>query len=139
MDSKDSVNSLYWIAKSILLLGFVILLAWSSALAQGTASSALAGLVSDQKGGVISGATVTVTNRATGTSRTATTNDNGEYKLDLLPAGRYNIKVNASGFGEVTAEDVELLIGRTNSFNVTMNPGVQTANVTVTAGETELV
>jgi hypothetical protein len=139
MDTKNSVNGLYWIAKSILLVGFVILLGWSSAFAQGTASSALGGVVSDQKGGVISGATVTVTNRATGTPRTATTNDNGEYKLDLLPAGRYNLKVNAGGFGEVTAEDVELLIGRTNSFNVTMNPGVQTANVTVTAGETELV
>src|SRR6266542_370296 len=103
MKTRVSVS----IPRSIFWLVFALLLGCGSAFAQGTASSALAGVVSDQKGGVINGATVTVTNRATGSSRTATTNDNGEYKLDLLPAGRYNIKVDASGFGPVTAEDLE--------------------------------
>jgi hypothetical protein len=98
----------------------------------------MGGTVSDPKGDVIKGASVTVTNKATGTERSTTTNDNGEYKLDFLPPGRYSVKVSASGFGEVTSDNVELLVGQTNSFNLTMNPGVQTANVTVTT-ETELV
>ncbi len=137
MSTKD-VNRLDRITVSILSLTVCLLLGCISAFAQVTASSAIGGTVADQKGGVINGATVTVTSRATGTGRTATTSDNGEYKIDFLPAGRYNVRVSATGFGDVTAEDVELLVGHTNTFNVTMSPGMQTANVTVTA-ETELV
>src|SRR6266498_2493063 len=137
MSTKD-VNRLDRITVSILSLTVCLLLGCISAFAQVAASSAIGGTVADQKGGVINGATVTVTSRATGTGRTATTSDNGEYKIDFLPAGRYNVRVSATGFGDVTAEDVELLVGHTNTFNVTMSPGMQTANVTVTA-ETELV
>jgi hypothetical protein len=106
---------------------------------QATASASLSGTVVDKNQAVIKGATVTVTNKATGQAREATTDENGEFKIASLPAGAYDIKVSASGFGDVTSERVELLIGRTNSLTFTMNPGVQTANVTVTAGETELV
>ncbi|PWT81083.1 MAG: hypothetical protein C5B44_04345 [Acidobacteria bacterium] len=120
-------------AFGLLLFGFGL------ATAQVTASGAIGGTIRDNNQAVISNASVTITNKATGTSRTATTNDSGEYKFDLLPAGRYDVKVTASGFGDVAAENVEVLVGKTSTFDVTMNPGVQTANVTVTAGETELV
>src|SRR5437667_6902454 len=75
---------------------------------QATASASLSGTVVDKNQAVIKGATVTVTNKATGQTRTATTNDGGEYKIDLLPAGRYDIKINASGFADATSENVEL-------------------------------
>jgi hypothetical protein len=116
-----------------------VLVGCAVVFAQATASASLRGAVIDKNQAVIKGATVTATNKATGQAREATTDDNGEYKFDLLPAGTYDVKVNASGFGDVTSENVELLVGRTNTFNVTMNPGVQTANVTVTAGEAELI
>jgi len=93
----------------------------------------------DKNQAVIKGATVTVTNKATAQTRTATTNDSGEYKIDLLPAGSYDIKVSASGFADVTSENVELLVGKTNTVDVSMAPGGVTGTVTVTAGETELV
>lgn len=125
-------------AVRVLLMFSILLLGSGYVFAQGTSSGAMGGTVSDPKGAVIRGATVTVTNKATGVERTATTNDDGDYKLDFLPAGRYTVKVSAAGFGEITSENVELLVGQTNSFNVTMNPGAQTANVTVTT-ETELV
>jgi len=120
-------------AVGLLLLGFGI------AAAQVTASGAIGGTIRDNNQAVISNASVTITNKATRSSRTTTTNDSGEYKIDLLPAGRYDVKISASGFGDVAAENVEVLVGKTSTFDVTMNPGVQTANVTVTAGETELV
>jgi hypothetical protein len=138
MDTKNSNFGLNRLARTSVFLVFILLLGCSSIFAQGTSSSAIGGTVADAKGDVIRGATVNVTNKATGMERTATTNDDGAYKLDFLPAGRYAVKVSASGFGEVTSDNVELLVGQTNNFNVTMNPGVQTANVTVTA-DTELV
>jgi len=84
-------------------------------------------------------ATVTITNRATGVSRNTTTNGDGEYKFDLIPAGSYDVKVSASGFGDRAVEKLEVLVGKTNNLDFAMEPGVQTANVTVVAGETELV
>src|SRR5206468_1304578 len=110
-----------------------------SVFAQVTASGAISGTVTDQKGDLIKGATVTVTSKARGVERSTTTNDEGQYRMDLLPAGRYDFKVSASGFGDVTSEAVELLVGKTTTLDISMNPGVQTANVTVTAGEAELV
>jgi hypothetical protein len=138
MNFRNSTSAQNRFARSVFCLVSILLLGCSCVFAQGTATGAMGGTISDLKGDVIKGATVIVTNKATGTERTATTNDDGEYKLDFLPAGRYLIKVSASGFGEVASDNVELLIGQTNRLNFTMNPGVQTASVTVTE-ETELV
>src|SRR6266849_6540883 len=133
-----SINSMR-IAGKLFFLFALYLLVCGQVFSQGTASSAIGGAVRDKNQAVIKDASVTVTNKANGLTRTTTTNDSGEYKIDFLPAGRYDIKVNATGFGDVVAENVELLVGRTNSLDFTMNPGVQTANVTITSGETELV
>ena len=123
------------------LLSFVVLViaGYATVFAQATASASLSGTVLDKNQAVIKGATVTATNKATAQTRTATTNDSGEYKIDLLPAGSYDIKVSASGFADVTSENVELLVGKTNRVDVSMAPGGVTGTVTVTAGETELV
>jgi hypothetical protein len=104
-----------------------------SSFAQATASSSLEGTVIDIKQAVIPGASVTATNTATGLSRTVTTNDSGAYRFELLPAGLYDIKVSATGFGEVTSSKVELLVGKTSSLDFTMSPGTTKESVTVTS------
>jgi hypothetical protein len=128
-----------YIGLRVLLTLSFALLACGTLFAQVTASGTIGGTVKDKNQAVIGSATVAITNKATGLSRTTATNENGEYRIDLLPAGRYDIKVSASGFGNVAVENAEVLIGKTNNFDFTMEPGVQTANVTVTAGEAELV
>src|SRR5215211_2216387 len=122
----------------LLTLSFAVI-ACGNLLAQVTASSTINGTVKDKNQAVVSNATVTILNRANGQSRTTTTNENGEYSVDFLPAGRYDIKVSASGFGDVAAENAEVLLGKTNSFDFTLEPGMQTANVMVVAGEADLV
>src|SRR5438105_1909992 len=124
---------------SVVALVFSLLLLSSAAFAQVTASSSLSGTVTDKNGAVVKGATVTATNKANGQTRTATTNDSGEYKIDLLPAGSYDIRVNSQGFADATSENVELLVGNTNNLNFTMNPGGVSGSVTITSSETELV
>ena len=112
----------------------VALLALSlPASAQVTATSSLEGTVSDVNHAVLPGATVTVTNKATGISRTATANEAGGYKLDGLAPGMYDISIEAKGFGKVMSPNVELLIGKTTTADFSLSPGVQTNTVTVTA------
>jgi outer membrane receptor protein involved in Fe transport len=135
-DRQQRISALAW---KILITSSFVLALCTNAFAQVTASGAISGTVKDKNQAAIANATVTITNKSTGRSRTASTNEDGEYKIDLLPAGRYDIKVAATGFGDVAVENSEVLVGKTNNFDFTMEPGVQTATVTVTAGEGELV
>ena len=137
MQSKTSLARLH--ATTVVCLFLLVLFVGSPAQAQVTASGALSGLVVDKNGGVIKGATVTATNKATGQTRTATSDDDGRFKIDLLPAGRYDVKTSASGFGDATSANVEVLVGQTNGLNFTMNPSGVTGTVTIVSAETELV
>lgn len=138
MKTKDDVRRFGKVTVTVLFCALLLVSA-NSVFAQVTASGALSGTVVDKNGGLIKGATVTVTNKATGQTRTATTEESGEYKIDFLAPGRYDIKATASGFGDATSENVEVLVGHTNNLNFTMNPGAVTGTVNVTASETELV
>ncbi|HUK16368.1 MAG TPA: carboxypeptidase regulatory-like domain-containing protein, partial [Bryobacteraceae bacterium] len=99
--------------------------------AQATASGTIAGTVFDQTQAVIVGADVAITSKATGDRRTATTNDFGNYRFDLLSAGTYTLKVSRQGFAAIV-QDINLLVGSTATANVTMTPGSATEVVEVT-------
>jgi outer membrane receptor protein involved in Fe transport len=127
--------------KAILFVAF-LLLTWSFGqqvtFAQATASATLEGTVTDKTQAVIKSATVTITNKATGVTRTTSTNDIGIYRFELLSVGKYEIKVSASGFASAVTESVELLVGRVTTLDYTLNPGATAETVTVTA-ETPIV
>jgi hypothetical protein len=120
-------------ARTLFACLLLVVAACAPLVAQVTASGSVEGTVKDIKEAVVPGATVTVTNSATGLSRTATTNETGVYRIDLLPAGVYEIKVNASGFGELTAPKVELLVGKTTTQDFSLSPGTRAETVTVTS------
>src|ERR1041385_3809676 len=138
MKSRRQQRFSIFVGKVLFTLSFV-LVSCANLSEQMTASGSISGTVKDKNQAAISNASVTITNKATGLSRTTTTSENGEYRLDLLPAGRDDIKGTATGFGAVAVENAEVLVGKTNNFDFTMEPGAQTATVTVTAGEAELV
>ena len=57
----------------------------------------LVGIVSDQSGAAVPGATVTVTNSGTNLVRTAVTDERGRYTVAALPPGTYEISTTLSG------------------------------------------
>ncbi len=59
------------------------------------------GTVTDQSGGLVKGAHVTITNVDTGVARTLETNDAGDYVAPSLPPGPYRLIVEATGFKKV--------------------------------------
>ena len=102
-----------------------------NAFAQATASGTIQGTVFDQTQAVIVGADVVITNKATGDKRTAVTNDEGNYRFDLLSAGNYSMNVTKQGFA-ATVRVLDLLIGQTVTVNSTLTPGSSTEVVEVT-------
>src|ERR1700721_100050 len=75
--------------------------------AQSTSSGTVAGSVTDQTGAVVAGATVTVTDTATHSARTTTTNAAGRYAYVDVNPGTYTIEVTKPGFETTKTESEE--------------------------------
>jgi hypothetical protein len=105
--------------------------------AQGTAGRIL-GTVTDQSGGVIAGATVTVTDVQRGIPRTLTTDQAGEYAAPSLLPGTYAVRAEAKGFKTVEHSGLLLEVGQNLRIDLTLQTGDQTQTVTVT-GEPPMV
>lgn len=116
----------------IALISALMLLSCVSLWGQATANATLQGTVMDKSQAVIKSAEITAVSKATGATRTTTTNDAGEYRFDLQP-GVYTIKTKATGFSAAEAKGVEVSIGRTSTQNFTLNPGAVSETVEVTA------
>jgi hypothetical protein len=92
----------------------------------------LLGTVTDQSGGVIAGATVTVTDVPKGISRILTTDSAGEYSASNLDPSTYSLRVEFKGFRTFTREGMQLGVGQGARVDVTLQPGEQSQMVTVT-------
>src|SRR5437667_5470636 len=115
---------------------FAMLVA-TAAFAQ-TPTGTILGTVKDAQGGVIPGATVTATNLGTQFSRSAATDEAGEYALRLLPVGNYMVVVTLPGFKNFTQTGIVLEVGRNARVDATIELGDVSESVTV-AGDSPLV
>ena len=110
---------------------FLVLLFISPAFSQGSFGRIL-GTVTDQTGGVISGATVTVLDTERGTTRTLITDDAGAYNAPNLTAGTYTVRADSKGFKRIERQSIQLEVGKEIRVDLTLQPGEQNQTVTVT-------
>ncbi len=103
---------------------------WASAQ---TNTSAIAGVVTDETGGVVPSATVTVTDAGTGQVRTTSASTTGEYVVPQLPPGKYDVKVSARGFETALASGVTLEIAQRARLDFAMKVGALSQQVEVKA------
>ena len=106
------------------------LLLASTAYGQG-ATSSISGVVNDAQGAVVPGASVKLTNTATGLERTATTNDNGEFNFPQLALGTYQLTVSKSGFQTVVLTDITTSLSQVNTLSPVLKVGTVTSEVEV--------
>jgi len=98
-----------------------------------TITGNITGTVTDASGAIIVGATVTAHNMATNVDTPATTNASGQYTIQFLPIGHYQVTVRASGFGVQTIPPFALEIDQTAKFNVQLKAGSAAETVQVSA------
>ncbi len=108
-------------------------------LTQGPANAqvlygSVVGTVTDPSDAPLPGATITVTQKETGLSRTVVTSDLGAYSVPNLPAGTYEVGVSKSGFQTYTRSDVHVAINSIARVDVTPALGAVAETVTVVAG-----
>jgi outer membrane receptor protein involved in Fe transport len=92
----------------------------------------LVGRITDASGGVLPGATVTLTNEGTRDVRVATTGESGDYVFNLLPIGSYTVAVTLQGFGSQSTK-VTLSAGDRVRFDSKLQVGVLAETITVAA------
>src|SRR5271170_6104360 len=96
-------------------------------------SSKITGTVTDASGAVISGASVTATEKSRGTVYPAETNSAGVYYLSPLPIGDYVLKVSAPGFSTAERPSFSLAMDQTARIDITMTVGQASQTVEVSA------
>src|SRR5712692_4375311 len=112
---KNCVYSIVFFATLVILLGHV------EASAQTTAT--VSGTVTDQSGGLIAGAQITITNLETGQVRTLPTNDAGRFYAPGLNPGPYKVAVAVQGFEGALQSGITLTVGFEQVINFTLRPG----------------
>src|SRR6266403_5754800 len=100
--------------------------------------ASIQGTVMDSQSNAIGDAAVTITSQATGVSRKATTSGQGFYRISELPPGRYTVSVEATGFKRSVSNDVEIKAEEPRGFDVTLDVGTVTEQVTVSASAESL-
>jgi hypothetical protein len=92
----------------------------------------ISGAVTDQSGGVIAGATVSVVDVARGDTRPLTTDASGLYAAPNLTPGNFTIRAEAKGFQTYERQNVAVTAGSDVRVDVVLQPGAQSQTITVT-------
>jgi len=111
--------------RRLAILSLLIFCLHFTTSAQQAANATLTGTITDPHGAVVSGASVTATQKATGAKRETVTNDDGLYVLSNMAPGDYELRIEAKGFTtKVSKTDVSLNVGQTVTLNVPLEIGV---------------
>ena len=129
--------SLFKTAIGIISLSLFILSGSQQLFSQGNAGRIL-GSVTDQTGGAVVGATVTILDTSRNVTRTLTTDSAGEYNAPNLLPGTYTVSAAVQGFKTAVRSGLTLEVYQDMRVDLTLQPGEQSEKVTVT-GETPLV
>lgn len=135
MQNSIDINlGLKKILQAVLLCSLFITAAYSQAL-----NTSVNGSVRDAQGAAIIGATVVLTDNATQTARTTTTNDSGFFAFNDVRQGQYMVTVEATGFKKTSITGVQVNVDQAATVNVELEVGQVTETVTVSASDAQTI
>ena len=111
-------------------------LACMIALAQAP-TGIIIGTIQDESGAVIPNAQITIADKSTGFTRTATSNSDGTFSAPALPAGDYEVRAEVQGFRTVV-RNATVRAGETTTVNLPMSLGSTQEVVTVEAATAQI-
>jgi len=117
----------------VLLLIASFQMAWVAPAKAQVAGATLSGLVTDDQGGPVANATISVKNAGTGVAREVASNSDGIYSAPNLLPGEYEVTVTATGFQTLTEKGITLTVGGQQSLNLVMKVGALSQTVEVNA------
>jgi outer membrane receptor protein involved in Fe transport len=118
---------------SCVLAALVAAVAVASAAAQ-SATGSIEGSIVDQTGAVMPGVTITAVQTSTGLTRTAVSDENGLFRIPLLPVGVYDVAADLSGFSSRKLPELALTVGQTLTLRIQMAVSGVAETVNVSGG-----
>jgi Carboxypeptidase regulatory-like domain len=115
----------------VTMAALALSLAGAAATSAQIATATVLGLIRDQTGAALPGATVTVRSLATGATRSATSDGDGRYRIAALDPGEYELRVELASFKTAVRPHVVLTVGGTTEADVEMSLGPIAEQVTV--------
>jgi hypothetical protein len=113
-----------WLAALLLLVFFALPV-------QAQYRASIQGTVADPTGALIPGATLTLTNKSTNEKVVRTSNDDGIFNFNALPADHFTLVVTRDGFKKIVVDDLQLIPEQANALSVVLEIGADTETVTV--------
>ena len=129
---------LRWSLLSAMLCMLLLLFVAKPISAQTTSLGAITGVVTDPTNAVVSDATVTIKDTATGQVQTSNTNDAGRYAFVNLRTGTYDINIFKQGFSKISIPSDVVEIGQVSTRNVILRVGADDKTVDVVTTGVEL-
>src|SRR6266516_3685672 len=117
--------------RTLLLMVCLVLLALPIVVAH-SAGGGIKGRVTDPKDAVVVGAAITVTDLETNQTFAAVTDQQGQYKIEGLPAGIYSVTVSAQGFSEGRRDDVKVNDASVAAVDIKLEIAPVEASLTIT-------
>jgi len=127
----NSRNCGYWTVTLALFVFVAGYLGSVPASAQVT-TGAISGLVTDQSSGIVPDASITVKNVDTNLARSATTGNDGRFRISALPVGQYEVTIEAKGFGKYVRGPVLLTLNQEAVLDTILRPATVQETIVVT-------
>jgi hypothetical protein len=121
---------------SLSVFGLILFFCATSGWAQ--SSGSIEGVVKDASGGVLSNATVEISNPVSGFRRETTTGGAGDFRFTNLPFNPYRLFVTAKGFS-LNTQDVDVRSTVPTTLEISLKLGTTSDNITVEATGAELL
>jgi len=117
----------------VLILTFILGFSAAIVTSAQTGTTSLRGTVLDKSGAAVVDAKVTLIDTARNVQRENQTGGSGEYEFRSLPPGEYSLSVEKAGFRSYEQKQIQLLVNNPATLNVTLEVGVATETVEVSA------
>jgi hypothetical protein len=114
-----------------------LVLSASVAFAQ-TSLGTITGIVADPTGAVIANAVVEAKNVATGVVYRGTSSETGNYTINQLPLGPYEVSLTLQGFKKYNHQNMTIVASQILREDISLQLGSSSESVTVTAESTLL-
>jgi Carboxypeptidase regulatory-like domain/TonB-dependent Receptor Plug Domain len=117
-------------------IAIAILLTGQSYGQQTTGS--ISGTITDASGAAVPNATIIVNSPTTGLSRTVSANNGGQYSVEELPSGGYEVTVKVANFKEAIVKGVIVQVATNATVNTELQIGSVSDTVTVEANAVQV-
>ena len=117
---------------TVFILACFSFLLFGSLRASAQVSATISGVVTDESGAAVSGASVNVRNVETEAQRAALADAGGHYRFVELPVGEYELSVKKSGFQNTVRAGVRLALGQEAAVDFTLKVGEVQQEIMVT-------